>query len=222
MLLRTGLMESDPFLNVLRALGFRTYRHVFTPVLEVETYAVGRLESFERKTRDLGFEIKPLADFDLSDDVVMKFRALHDEVYSEGSGAVPATPHLLSLSKWRAARLDEDFILDACFIAARDGEFAAFANLYPADLVPENFGTELDTANFGTSRAYRQVHKTLVLALWAHLIRYAKSNGYQTIRAEIDSDYPWILEICAHFPMTLGEDYVSLVRALNWTVLPNA
>lgn len=222
LLLRTGVTENDPLAKVLRSLGFRTYRHVFTPVLEVQTYDLGQLEPFERETRELGFDITTLAELGLSDAVVMKFRALHDEVYSEGSGAVPATPHLWSLDEWHADVLGTDFLPDACFIAVRDGEFAAFANLYPADLMPENRGTELDTATFGTSQAYRHVHTPVTLALWAHLARYAQNNGYRTIRAEIDSDYPWILEICAHFPMTLGEDYISLVRALNWTVLPDA
>ncbi len=218
-LLRTGVMEDDPLLKVLHGLGFRTYRHVFTPVLEVQSYDLGRLEPFERKTRDLGFEITTLAELGLSDEVVLKFRALHDEVYSEGSGAVPATPHLWSLDEWRTDVFDEDFMLEACFVAVKNGEFAAFANLYSADLVPENRETELDTATFGTSRAYCHVHKPVTLALWAHLIRYALAYNYRTIRAEIDSDYPWILEVCAHFPMTLGKDYVSLVRVLEWTVL---
>ena len=222
LLLRTGIMENDPFLSVLRKLGFRTYRHVFTPVLEVQTYDVGRLEAFENETGDLGFEITTLAELGLSDEVVLKFRALHDEVYSEGSGAIPATPHLWSLDEWRAEVFDEEFMPEACFIAVKDGEFAAFANFFPANLVPENRGTELDTANFGTSRAHRQVHTPVMLTLWSHLIRYALTHDYRTIRAEIDSDYPWILEVCAHLPMTLGKDYVSLVRVLEWTVLPEA
>ena len=222
LLLRTGVTEDDPLLKVLHGLGFRTYRHVFTPVLEVQTYDLGRLEPFENETRDLGFEITTLAELGLSDEVVLKFRALHDEVYSEGSGAIPATPHLWSLDEWRTDVFDEDFMADACFIAVRNGEFAAFANLYPADLMPENRGTELDTATFGTSRAYRHLHTSLMLTLWGHLIRYALAHGYRTIRAEIDSDYPWILEVCAHLPMTLGKDYVSLVRVLEWTLLPEA
>ena len=44
-------------------------------------------------------------------------------------------------------------------------------------------------------------------------------DHYETIRAEIDSDYPWILEVCAELPMTLGKDFVSLVRAVRWKVL---
>ena len=102
----------------------------------------------------------------------------------------------------------------------RNGEFAAFANLFPADLMPENRGTELDTATFGTRRAYRHIHEPVMLAIWAHLVRYALAHDCRAIRAEIDSDYPWILEVCAHLPMTLGKDYVSLVRVLEWTVLP--
>ena len=110
LLLRTGVTEDDPLLKVLHGLGFRTYRHVFTPVLEVQSYGLGRLEAFERETRELGFDITTLAELGLSDEVVLKFRALHDEVYSEGSGAIPATPHLWTLDEWRAEVLDEEFM----------------------------------------------------------------------------------------------------------------
>lgn len=219
LLLRTGVSEDDPFLPVLRQLGFRTYRHVFTPVLDLRAFDAARLEPFELDVDALGFEITTLAELGLTDEVVARFRALHDEVYSEGSGAIPATPHLYSLSEWREEVLGDDFLPDACFVALKDGEFAAFVNLYPADLVVENRGKELDTANFGTSRAFRANHRVVVLALWSHLIRYAQSNGYQTIRAEIDSDYPWILGICAELPMTLGKDFVSLTRPARWNIL---
>ena len=219
LLLRMGVMEDDPLLPVLRRLGFRTYRHVFTPVLDVRAFSLERLKPFEKEAQTLGFEITSLADLGTTDSVVAKFRALHDEVYSEGSGAVPATPHLFSLSEWREDVLDEDFLPDACFIALRGDEYAAFANLFPADLVPANRGRELDTATFGTSRAFRHHHRPVMLALWSHLVCYARDHGYETIRAEIDSDYPWILEICAELPMTLGEDFVSLVRAVRWEVL---
>ena len=219
LLLRTGVPEDDPLLPALRRLGFRTYRHVFTPVLDVREFSLETLELFRREAQALSYEIISLAELGTTDDVVAKFRALHDEVYSEGSGAVPATPHLFSLSEWREDILDEDFLPDACFIALRGEEYAAFANLYAADLVSENRGRELDTANFGTSRTFRHHHRPVMLALWSHLVHYARGHSYETIRAEIDSDYPWILEVCAELPMTLGKDFVSLVRAVRWEVL---
>ncbi len=219
LLLRAGVSENDPLLPVLHRLGFRTYRHVFTPVLDVRAFSQETLEPFEKASQALGFKITSLAELGMSDDVVAKFRTLHDEVYSEGSGAVPATPHLYSLDEWREEVLNEDFLPGACFVALQGDTYAAFANLFPADLVPENRGRELDTANFGTSRTFRHHHRPVMLALWAHLIRYARAHNCETIRAEIDSDYPWILEVCAELPMTLGEDFVSLVRAVRWNVL---
>ena len=219
LLLRAGLSEDDALLPTLQRLGFRTYRHVFTPVLDVRNFPAETLEPFENDARALGFDIMSLAELGMTDSVVAKFRALHDEVYSEGSGAIPATPHLFSLDEWREEVLNEDFLPDACFVALQGDEYAAFANLFPADLVPENRGRELDTANFGTSRVFRHHHRPVMLALWSHLIRYAQDHSYETIRAEIDSDYPWILEVCAELPITLGKDFVSLVRAVRWKVL---
>lgn len=49
---------------------------------------------------------------------------------------------------------------------------------------------------------------------------YAKAHGYKTIRAEIDAENPWILQVCAELPFVQGKDYLSMVSVTNWTVTP--
>ena len=144
LLLRAGLNEDDALVPTLRRLGFRTYRHVFTPVLDVRTFPAETLEPFENDARALGFDIMSLAELGMTDGVVAKFRALHDEVYSEGSGAIPATPHLFSPGEWREDVLNE-FLPDACFVALQGGEYAAFANLFPAAPSCRKTGAENST-----------------------------------------------------------------------------
>ena len=44
LLLRAGLNEDDALLPTLRRLGFRTYRYVFTPVLDVRAFPAETLD----------------------------------------------------------------------------------------------------------------------------------------------------------------------------------
>ncbi len=86
-------------------------------------------------------------------------------------------------------------------------------------LVPD-VKTELGTATFGTKRTHRHHHREIMLALKVREVAYAKAHGYKTIRAEIDAENPWILQVCAELPFVQGKDYLSMVRVMNWTVTP--
>ena len=77
---------------------------------------------------------------------------------------------------------------------------------------------ELETGTFGTKRSYRHHHWEIMLAIKAREIAYAKTHGHKTIRAEIDAENPWILQICAELPFVQSKDYLSMVRVMNWTV----
>lgn len=216
LLLRTGIDEDDAFRLTLEELGFRPYRHVYMPSLDVTSFDLSTLEPFVKEVQELGFEIHSLASLGLSDEVLQKFRALRDPIYAQGSGAVPATPDLHTFSDWKDLIVnEEDFIPDACFIATKEGEFAAFLNGYNDEEVNAS-DAQLETSTAGSSLTYRKNHRVLMLALWCYLIRYAKENGFASICAEIDSDDAWILGICAELPFVQGKDYISLVRVVNW------
>lgn len=132
------------------------------------------------------------------------------------STALPATPEHFSRREWlEATLLSDEAIAEACFIAVKKGEFVGSGNLFRGDVAGE-----LETSTFGTTRAYRHHHREIMLAIKAQEIAYARAHGYGTIRAEIDAENPWILQICAELPFVQGRDYLSMVRVLNWTVQP--
>ena len=213
LLLRTGVDEGDPFYAVLKSLGFRNYRRVYNPVLDVAAFDLERLKEAETTFAALGYEIVRLSDLNWSE-IETELYTLHAEVYRDTSTVVPATPEQLSQSEWLGTTVKADAVIpEAFFIAVKDGEFVGFGNLFRGDEIGE-----LETGTFGTKRSYRHHHREIMLAIKAREIAYAKTHGYKTIRAEIDAENPWILQICAELPFMQGKDYLSMVRVMNWTV----
>ena len=126
----------------------------------------------------------------------MQLSDLHTEVYADTSTVVQATPQQFSRAEWLEAFVyGEGEIPDAFFIAVRGDEFAGFGNLFAGAAE-----RGLETGTFGTKRAYRHHHREIMLAIKAQEIASAKAHGYRTIRAEIDAENSWILQICAELP----------------------
>lgn len=183
LLLRTGVDEGDDLYAALRSLGFRDYRRVYSPVLDISTFDLKRLAHAERSAAVLGYEIVRLADLKPTADLETRLYDLHTEVYADTSAIVPATPERLGKKEWLGAFIYSDEVIpEAFFIAVKGGAFAGFGNLFRG----EEGG--LETATFGTRRSYRHHHREIMLAVKAREIGYAKAHGYRTIRAEIDVD----------------------------------
>ena len=213
LLLRTGVDEGDPFYAVLKSLGFRNYRRVYNPVLDVAAFDLERLREAETAFSAFGYEIVRLPDLTWSE-IETELYALYVEVYRDTSTVVPATPERFSRAEWLKATVGDDAVIpEAFFIAVKDGEFVGFGNLFRGDEIGE-----LETGTFGTKRSHRHHHREIMLAIKAREIAYAKTHGHKTIRAEIDAENPWILQICAELPFVQGKDYLSMVRVMNWTV----
>ncbi len=218
LLLRTGVDEGDDLYAVLRSLGFRDYRRVYSPVLDIEAFDLESIQDTESRFAALGYRIVRLADLELTAGVEAQLYDLHTEVYTDTSTIVPATPKRFGQREWLEAFVySNDVLPDAFFIAAKGNEFVGFGNLFMG--VAEG---ELETGTFGTKRTYRHHHREIMLAIKAREIAYAKQHGYATIRAEIDAENPWILQICAELPFVQGRDYISMVRVMNWTVQRHA
>jgi len=215
LLLRTGVDEGDDLYAALRSLGFRDYRRVYSPVLDVEAFDLESLRDAERKFAALGYEIIRLTDLKPTADLETRLYDLHTEVYADTSAVVPATPERLGKREWLGAFIYSDEVIpEAFFIAVEGSAFAGFGNLFRGE------EGELETATFGTRRVYRHHHREIMLAVKAREIGYAKAHGYKTIRAEIDAENPWILQICAELPFVQGRDFISMVRVMNWAVQP--
>ena len=219
LLLYTGVDEDDPLHPVLLQLGFREFRRVYSPTLEVGAFDLSSLHAATDSFEKLGYRVVTLADLDYTDDAKEQLHALFNEVYADTSTVVPATPERFSLGEWWTDVIeDEDIIPEAFFIALSGDEMVGFGNLMHGYLLPGSRNTELGTGTFGTKRAHRHHHREIMLALKAREVAYAKRHGYATIRAEIDAENPWILQVCAELPFMQGKDYLSMVRVLNWTV----
>ena len=215
LLLRTGVDEGDAFYATLRSLGFRDYRRVYSPVLDVAAFDLELLKDAETAFSALGYKLIRLSDLAWTAEVKAKLYALHTEVYGDTSAVMPATPERFSQAEWLEATVKDNAVIpEAFFIALKDDEFVGFGNLFKGEVEGE-----LETGTFGTKRSYRHHHREIMLAIKAKEIAYAKHHGYKTVRAEIDAENPWILQICAELPFVQGKDYISLVKVMNWTTL---
>ena len=214
LLLRTEVDEGDALYATLRSLGFRDYRRVYSPVLDVTAFDLGLLKAAETAFSALGYKLIRLSELIWTAEVEKKLYALHAEVYRDTSTVIPATPERFSRTEWLEATVkDSTVIPEAFFIALRDDEFVGFGNLFKGEVEGE-----LETGTFGTKRNYRHHHREIMLAIKACEIAYAKTHGYKTICAEVDAENPWILQVCAELPFVQGKDYISLVRVMNWTI----
>ena len=214
LLFYTGADEDGPLLPALRPLGFREFRRVYLPTLEVTSFELSSLDAEINRTAALGYRVVSLGELEPTDRTKNALFRLFGEVYTDTATVVPATPESYSAAEWWKDFVeDEAIILEACFVALQGDDMAGFGTLYRG----ENSG-ELETGIFGTARRYRHHHRDLMLAVKAREIAYAKLHGYRIIRAEIDADNPLILQICAELPFTQGRDYISLVKVLNWPV----
>ena len=214
LLLYTGADEDSPLLPVLRALGFREFRRVYLPTLEVPSFGLSSLDAEVNRTAALGYRVVSLRELEPSDRTKQALFGLFCEVYADTSTVVPATPQPYSPAGWwEDFILDEAIIPEAFFVALQGNDMAGFGTLYRG----EQEG-ELETGTFGTARRHRNYHRDLMLAVKAHEIDYAQTHGYRTLRAEIDADNPLILQVCAELPFVQGKDYISLVKVLNWFV----
>ncbi len=223
LLLYTGVEEDDPLHSVLLQLGFREFRRVYSPTLDVAAFDLLSLDVATSIFERLGYRITTLGELEQTNRVKRQLHTLFNEVYADTSTVVQATPERFSFEAWWADVIDdEDIIPEAFFIALDGDEMVGFGNLMHSYLVPDLRNSELGTATFGTKRTYRHHHREIMLAIKAREIAYAKQHGYATIRAEIDAENPWILQICAELPFVQGRDYISMVRVMNWTVQRHA
>ena len=160
-----------------------------------------------------GYQITTLSEQRNQTSFEEKFYDLFDEVYTDTSRVMLATLHNLSRREWRESVLDaEDVIPEAFFIAVYQERFVGFSNLF------RGARGELETGTFGTARAFRPHHLEIMLSLKQREISYAKQQGIQSIRMEIDADDPWTLLVGAELPLEQTLDHVSLVHVLRWSV----
>lgn len=212
LLLYTGADEDSPLLPALRSLGFREFRRVYLPTLDVATFELPGLDAHVNRTETLGYRTVSLSELEPTERTKKALFTLFSEVYADTSTVVPATPETYSPAQWwEHFIVDEAVLPETFFVVLRGDDMAGFGNLYRGEREDE-----LETGTFGTARCYRHHHRDLMLTVKAREIAYAKRHGYRAVRAEIDAENPLILQICAELPFVQGREYVSLVRVPAW------
>ncbi len=212
LLFYTGADEDSPLLPALRSLGFREFRRVYLPTLEVPSFELSSLDAEVNRAETLGYRTVALGELEPTDGTKRTLFKLFCEVYADTSTVVPATPGVFSPAQWWDDFIEDEAIIpEAFFVVLKGDDVSGFGTLYRG----EREG-ELETGIFGTARRYRHLHRDLMLTVKAREIAYAKTHGYDTVRAEIDADNPLVLQICAELPFVQGKDYVSLVRVPAW------
>ncbi len=191
LLFYTGADEDSPLLPALRSLGFREFRRVYLPTLEVRSFELSSLDACVNRTAALGYRVVALVEFEPTDHTKGALFRLFSEVYADTATVVPATPEAFSPDEWWSDLVEDEAVIpEAFFVALRGDDMAGFGTLYRG----EREG-ELETGIFGTARLHRHHHRDLMLAVKAREIAYAKLHGYRAIRAEIDADNPLVLQI---------------------------
>ena len=100
LLLYTGADEDSPLLPALRSLGFREFRRVYLPTLDVPSFELSSLDAEVKRTAALGYRVASLSELEPTDHIKNALFRLFCEVYTDTSTVVPATPETYSPARW--------------------------------------------------------------------------------------------------------------------------
>ncbi len=107
---------------------------------------------------------------------------------------------------WHAAVFD-DLIEDACFVAIKNGEYAALSSLRPHN-TPRSLWLDLR----GVADGHRAHEIDLILALTQREVVYAPQHGVTTLQAGIDIDDPQAMLLLQHLPFSTGPAWITFRR----------
>lgn len=205
LLLRTTVEAESGLHHALLDYGFFESRRVLEPVLQLDQ-ALTNLRSVE--STDGAPRITPLADVTDRDELL----DLMLEIYARTSRLDPATPEHFSRNElWNMFTEDVNWQASSC--AMLDGELIGLCIIHSGASAGE---VELGLCGVRASQLAR--HQETGLALLLASARAAQHAGARLLRAELDTDDPWMLYLCAELPFRRDTESVSLVFAPNWTV----
>ena len=93
-------VEEDSLLHpIFLQLGFREFRRVYSPTLDVQAFD-SSLDAATGIFEESGYRIVKLSDLEHTDKAKKQLQALFNEVYADTSTVVPATPERFSLEAW--------------------------------------------------------------------------------------------------------------------------
>lgn len=79
LLLYTGVEENDPIYSVLLQLGFREFRRVYSPTLDVQAFDLSSLTKTTQAFEKLGYRVATLAELEYTDKAKRQLHTLFNE-----------------------------------------------------------------------------------------------------------------------------------------------
>jgi GNAT superfamily N-acetyltransferase len=187
----------------LEARGFHETKRTYQPTLDLQAVELALLHAHVARVVQAGYTIHTLAEL-AGDHERDKIVELWANIYSTTHRSNPPVERTSPL--WHDAVFD-DLIEDACFVAVKDGEYAALSSLRPHD-TPGCMWLDLR----GVAERHRAHEIDLILALTQRELVYALEHGVTTLQAEIDTDDPWMMLLLEHFPFSTSAVWITFRR----------
>lgn len=184
--------------------GFRETKRTYQPTLDPQAVDPTQLGGHAARVAQAGYTIHTLAELIGDYERDRKIVDLFVEIYTANHRTNPPAARTAAL--WHDVVFD-GLIEDACFVAIKDGAYAALSSLRPHDTPHYMF---LDLR--GVSDKHREHETDLILALTQRELAYALGHGVTTLQAEIDTDDPWMMLLLDHMPFSTSAAWITFRR----------
>jgi len=188
----------------LQARGFREVKRTYQPTLDLLALDPAHLDGYAARVAQAGYTVHTLAELAGDHERDRKIVDLFVEIYTATHRTNPPVERTSAL--WHAVVFD-DLIEDACWVAIKDGEYAALSSLRPHN-TPHFMWLDLR----GVTKRHRPYETDLILALTQRELAYALGHGVATLQAEVDTDDPWMMLLLDHLPFGTSAAWITFRR----------
>lgn len=197
-----GTKVHDALLN----LGFFETRRVLEPVLQLDLPTVEILSASVSQSADPHIDTIPLTAANDHEQLL----DLLIQVYARTSRLDPATPERFERKElWSLFTDDIDWELSTC--AYQAGELIGICAIHRGVKA-----SEVELGLLGVLSSQLDKHSAVTLAMLGRSVHAVRATGISQLRAEIDTDDPWVLRTCAELPFRRAAESVSLALAPKW------
>jgi len=188
----------------LEARGFHETKRTYQPTLDLQAVDPTTLDAYAARVAQARYTIYTLAELAGDHERDRKIVDLFAEIYTANHRTNPPVARASAL--WHDAVFD-DLIEDACFVALKDGEYAALSSLRSHD-TPGCMWLDLR----GVAERHRAHEIDLILALTQRELVYAPQHGVTTLQAEIDTDDGGAMLLRQHLPFSTAPAWITFRR----------
>jgi GNAT superfamily N-acetyltransferase len=203
--MQTSLWEqSFRGIHLLRQEGFEEVRRTWMPTLSVDSIDWNEYRQLEGLLEKEGYRIIPLSEAVAKNCGPREVANLCADIYQATHAINP--PAELSAEEWERI-VFTDLLAEGSVVAIQGDKLVAVALLHR-----HNERSGLVFGWRGVATDHEPNHRKLVLAMTLRQLEYAKQQGYEKIRAEIDSTDPWSMEMMGGFPFSAAPTWVTYSR----------